>query len=52
MDAMKKLSEVCQDPVPKGLAELEELPIRHKEIIEVAEMKENVASYIKELFND
>ncbi len=52
MDAMKKLSAVCQDPVPKGLAELEELPIRHKEIIEVAEMKENVASYIKELFND
>lgn len=52
MDAMKKLSEVCQDPVPKGLAELEELPIRHKDIIEVAEMKENVASYIKELFND
>ncbi len=52
MDAMKKLSTVCQDPVPKGLAELEELPIRHKDIIEVAEMKENVASYIKELFND
>ena len=52
LDAMKELSTVCQDPVPQGLAELEELPIRHKDVIEVAEMKKNVASYIEELFND
>ena len=38
LEAMKQISEICTDPIPKGLAELETLPILHKDVIEINEM--------------
>mgnify|MGYP001063458698 FL=1 len=52
LDAMHQLEKVCQDPIPKGLAELETLPVLHKDVIAIDAMKENVAHTIEEFFND
>lgn len=41
-DALHKLSEVCIDKVPQGLAELENLDIIHKDVISIEEMKQSV----------
>ena len=49
---MHQLEKVCQDPIPKGLAELETLPVLHKDVIAIDAMKENVAHTIEEFFND
>lgn len=52
LDAMHQLEKVCQNPIPKGLAELETLPVLHKDVIAIDAMKENVAHTIEEFFND
>lgn len=52
LDAMKKLTAYCQDPIPKGLAELDHLPCLHEEVISIDEMKQNVINSMKELFCD
>lgn len=52
MAAMKKLSTICSDPIPKGLAELETLPILHQNVIQIDEMEDNVKESLKEWFDD
>ena len=52
MQAMKKLEEYAHEKTPKGLAELDDLPILHKDVIAIDEMKQDVANYIEELFHD
>ncbi len=39
LEAMKQIHEICTDPIPSGLAELETLPILHKDVISIDEMK-------------
>ncbi|MDD7281687.1 threonine synthase [Floccifex sp.] len=51
-EAMKQLSKICSDPIPQGLKELESLPILHKDIIEIEEMKDVVLKAMEECFND
>ncbi len=52
IEAMKQLRKVCQDEIPTGLAELENLPILHKDVIEIEEMKANVTADMENLFHD
>ncbi len=52
IEAMKQLSEVWSDPTPKGLAELESLPILHKDVIQIDEMKSSVEADMETLFHD
>ncbi len=51
-EAMKKLADINQDPMPVGLAQLESLPILHEDVIAIEDMKENVADYIRKWFHD
>ncbi len=48
--AMKKLSQFCQDSIPKNLAMLEYLDVLHSKVIEVEDMKNVVLKSTKELF--
>lgn len=48
-DALAKLGTLGQDPIPAALAELQELPVRHKDVLAVDEMKEAVRSSFGEL---
>lgn len=50
--AMKKLNTFCQDPIPNQLNELQNLQIKHQNVIEVNEMKDIVRKSMKELFHD
>ena len=52
LEAMKELSKVCSDPIPKGLNELEKLPILHTDVIEIEEMKEVVSQAMEACFHD
>ena len=52
LEAMHQLREICQDPIPEGLAELESLPILHKDVLAIDEMKESVLNAVKDCFND
>lgn len=52
MQAMKKLEDYAHEKTPKGLAELNDLPILHKDVISIDDMKQDVANYIEELFHD
>ncbi|MBB5182947.1 threonine synthase [Catenisphaera adipataccumulans] len=52
LQAMNELHKVWSDPVPKGLAELPTLPILHKDVIEVNEMKQSVENAMETLFHD
>ncbi len=47
--AMKKLSQFCQDNIPRNLAELQELDILHSKVIDVEDMKNVVLASTKEL---
>ena len=49
LQAMHTLHDLWFDPIPKGLAQLEELPILHKEVITIEEMKEVVEKAMEEL---
>lgn len=51
-DAMHKLAEICPDPVPKGLAELETLDILHKDVIEIDDMYQSVLDTMETCFHD
>ena len=52
MQAMKKLEDYAHEKTPKGLAELNDLPILYKDVISIDDMKQDVANYIEELFHD
>ena len=47
---MKKLSQFCQDGIPRNLSELQNLDILHSNVIEVEDMKKVVLKSTKELF--
>ncbi|WP_288342252.1 threonine synthase [uncultured Dubosiella sp.] len=48
-DALRKLEAVCQDAIPAPLAALETKPIRHRDVIEVGQMKEVVRQGLEAL---
>lgn len=48
-DALNKLEAVCQDPVPAGLAALEQKEIVHKEVISVDQMLDAAVQGMEEL---
>lgn len=52
LEAMHQLHEYCSDPVPKGLEELTTLPILHKDVIEIDDMKQNVEETMGKFFYD
>ena len=52
LEAMKQLSEICKDPIPAGLAQLETLPIIHKDVIEIEEMFDVVQKAMDGCFHD
>lgn len=49
LHAMHALHEVWSDPIPQGLAQLETLPILHKEVIRINQMKEVVEQNMEAL---
>lgn len=49
LSAMHSLQDICADPIPQGLAQLESLPILHKEVISISEMKDAVKQAMEEL---
>ncbi|MGM9947516.1 threonine synthase [Floccifex sp.] len=52
LEAMHKLETICENPIPKGLKELETLPILHSDVIEIEEMKDVVQQAMEACFHD
>ncbi len=50
--AMEKLHELSGMPVPKGLAELKELPLRFHEVIDIEDGMKTIAKRMEELRHD
>ena len=46
---MKKLSQFCQDAIPRNLAQLQYLDVLHSKVIDVQDMKDVVLTSTKEL---
>ena len=51
LEAMEKLHEISKEPIPAGLAQLESLPILHKDVIEIDEMYNVVEDAMEACFN-